>query len=79
MPLACKICLLTRGLRGADIGSLPTTQDELNKHIEDVHHMPVLRDGEDEAQATARFVREHPGVENCADCREKGAPWAVET
>lgn len=77
MAYACKICLLTKGLKGKDIASLPQTQEELDKHLEDEHHMPVQRPGESEEQTIARFVAAHPGVDKCEDCKERGAPWTA--
>ena len=54
MSIACKICIATKGLRGTDIDSLPKTEEELIEHIESVHHMPVIREGETEEQAAER-------------------------
>jgi hypothetical protein len=68
--------MATRGLRGSDIGSLPKDEEELFEHIESVHHMPVVREGETEEQATERFLRKHPEARDCPECKAAGALWA---
>ena len=60
MALACKICIVTKGLRGSEIGSLPKNEEELVDHIEKVHHMPVTREGETHGQCIARFLEKYP-------------------
>ena len=67
MALACKYCIMARGLRGSDIGGLPQTEDELVEHIEREHHIPVSRDGETNTETQERFKRENPqaGGPNC--------------
>jgi len=55
---ACKICILTRGLRGSDLANLPKTEDELFEHLEKVHGITVAREGETAEQATARVWSE---------------------
>lgn len=60
MAYACKICILTKGLKGTDIPSLPTTEIELWEHIESVHHIPVRRPLETPAEALERFNRTYP-------------------
>ena len=75
MGLACKICIAEQGLRGSDVANLPQTEEELFEHIESVHHIPVIREGETKDTATERFLRAHPEAATCADCKEKGAAW----
>jgi hypothetical protein len=75
MAIACKFCILTKGLKGSEIGSLPQTEEELFRHIEAVHHIPVRREGESEEAGLGRFQRENPeaGGPNCRcpDCRRR--------
>lgn len=77
MPIGCKICIARDGLKGSEIDKLPKTHDELYEHLEAVHHMVVLREGETEAQAQTRFIAAHPAALDCDDCRERHAPWAA--
>jgi hypothetical protein len=77
MAYACKHCILTKGLKGSEIGSLPQTLDELADHMEKEHHMPVTRDGESKEQAEARFLAKHPEAKECSECREARAPWTA--
>lgn len=75
MALACRICIARNGLRGRDIANLPKNEDELVEHMERVHHMPVIREGETKAEATARFLKQYPEARNCNECRDAGAEW----
>lgn len=75
MPFACKICLLNKGLSGADIHTLPRSEEELFEHLEQDHHMPVARDGETRDEAVARFLKKFPEAVTCEDCIRRGAPW----
>ena len=61
MALACKICILQKGLRGSEIASLPQNEEELADHMEKVHHMPVTREGETDEEALERFLKKYPG------------------
>lgn len=65
--IACKICIATKGLKGSDLAGQPRTNEELYRHIEQEHHMPVRRENETEDQCMARFERENPDAtgENC--------------
>ena len=67
MALACKYCILTKGLRGSDISKCPQNEEELAQHIESEHHIPVRRKNETAAECNERFQRENPeaGGENC--------------
>jgi hypothetical protein len=65
MPLACSVCLLARGFRDSEGGTLPRTQEELNEHMECVHHWIIQREGETLEEAAAR-VRAKVG--SCAEC-----------
>lgn len=78
MALACKICIATKGLSGADIDSLPKNEEELFEHVESVHHMPVQRKGESMEQAIKRFIKKYPEAKTCQDCIDAGAPWTQE-
>lgn len=62
MPIACKLCIATRGLRGSDISGLPQSEEDLAQHMEQEHHVPVRRNDESEAECTVRFAREQPGA-----------------
>lgn len=35
--LACRVCVGSRGLKGSDVGKLPKTEDEFQKHMQEVH------------------------------------------
>lgn len=67
MAYACKYCLLTNGLKGSEIGSLPQTEEELYEHIEKFHHLPVQRKNESKKECEERFKKENPeaGGLNC--------------
>ena len=58
----CKICVMTKGLRGSELNQWPDVSDIEGRaqHIESVHHIPVGRDGETEEQTMERFRREYP-------------------
>lgn len=62
MAIACKYCIATKGLKGSDIGSLPTTDEEFYDHIESEHHVPVKRAGETYAECKKRFAKAYPEV-----------------
>lgn len=73
MALACKICIMQKGLRGGEIGSLPQTVEELACHLEKVHHMPVRRSGESPEDCIKRFLEKYPEARTCPDCIAAGA------
>lgn len=75
MAYACKICIAQKGLRGSEIASLPQTEEELMEHMEAVHHIPVIREGETEEQAVERFLKKHPEAKTCPECIAAGASW----
>ena len=75
MPLACRICIMHKGLLGSEVKSLPKTEEELWDHLESEHHVIVKREGESAEQATARFLKKYPDAVNCEDCKRRGAPW----
>lgn len=79
MSFACKFCILTRGIRGSEIASLPETEEELLQHIEREHHVPVRRKNETLEECKERFQRENPeaGGPNCKcpDCKRQIGPW----
>jgi hypothetical protein len=76
MPLACKICVLTQGLKGSDIASLPQTEDELIEHVERDHHVAVVRPGETQEQALDRLWAQHPEARDPATCKCPGCASA---
>lgn len=67
MAIACKYCILTKGLKGSDVVKLPQTDEEFFNHIEREHNICVMRENETKEQAWERFVRENPeaGGPNC--------------
>ena len=79
MAIACKWCILSKGLKGSEIGSLPQTEEEFERHIEQVHHIPVRREGETVEAARTRFQRENPEAGGpycrCPDCRRGRAAF----
>ena len=60
MPFACKYCIALKGLTVEDVRNLPKNEDQLYDHIEKVHHIPVMREGETEEKAFERFRKENP-------------------
>jgi len=68
---ACLYCVMERGLRGDEIPDLPLAGDTqaIAHHIESVHHIPVVRDGETLEEARARFAKEQPEAADPATCR----------
>ncbi len=75
MAIACKICIITKGIRGSDKESFFETQEELNDHLEKVHHMPVCREGETSEECIKRFIEKYPEARTCSECIEAGAKW----
>jgi len=75
MPIACKICIAQRGLRGGEIDSLPKTKEELMDHIEKIHRMPVQRKGETHEQCIKRFTEKYPEARTCPECIATGVEW----
>lgn len=73
MAIACRICVVTKGIRGSDL--MMQTDEELMDHIEKVHHMPVVREDETHEQAEARFIEKYPEAKNCKECIAVGAAW----
>jgi len=65
--IACKYCIMDKGLKGSELESLPQTDEEFSNHIEKEHHIPVRRDNETDEQYLERFQRENPeaGGPNC--------------
>jgi len=76
MPLACKLCIIERRLKIADMHLSPQTEDGIVAHLETEHHCMVRRVGETLDQAQERFVREHPEVLDCAKCARENALWS---
>ena len=65
----CRLCIVTKGLRGSELIDWPDTDDEEGqvRHIEEVHRIPVVRVRESQAEAEERLRRENPetGGSNC--------------
>jgi hypothetical protein len=76
MPLVCNLRIVERGLKIANLDSLPQTEASMIEHLENNHHCPVYRNGETPDQAHERFVREHPEVLDCKTCARENAPWS---
>ena len=72
MPIACKICIAERGLKGSEISLLPKTEEELIEHIEREHHIPIRRYNETEEQATERLRAAYPEARDPATCKCPG-------
>ena len=75
MPIACKICIMTKSLKGSDIISLPKTEDDLMDHMEKVHHMPVQRESETNEECIKRFIEKYPEARTCPECVMVKAEW----
>jgi len=69
MPLACKLCIATKGLKGSEIGSLPNTYEELFEHVEREHHVPIVREGETAAEAYDRLLLKYPEARDPKTCK----------
>jgi hypothetical protein len=83
MPLACRICVSTKGLKGSEIDSLPKIEEELWEHIEREHHITVRRPGETNEQARERFLAQYPEALDprtckCPDCAEARSRQSVQ-
>lgn len=75
MAIACKICIMTEGIRGSDKNSFFETDEELRSHLEEVHHMPVKRVGETQEECIKRFLEKYPKAKTCPECIAAGAEW----
>ena len=62
MPFACKYCIALYGMTAEDVEKLPKNENQLYDHIETVHHIPVMREGETEEVAFERFRKENPAA-----------------
>jgi len=67
--IACKICMFSKGLT-LQSPHIFQTDDELQEHLEAVHHMFVKREGETAKEAEARVRRAHPEIDTCPECVE---------
>ena len=73
MALACKYCVLTKGLKGtgenlADGKKIMfDTPEEFFNHIEMEHDIPITRVGETESECMERFkkINKRAGTDNC--------------
>ncbi len=72
--IACKICMAEKGLT-LNSTYLFDTQDELNTHLEAIHHKPVIQKGESEDEAIKRFLEKYPEAKECEQCNDAGAKW----
>ena len=72
--LTCSICVGRYGFTLADKDRLFESDNELANHMEDVHGIPVAREGETIEQAVERCA--HKGIVEdrsvclCEDCQE---------
>ena len=73
MPIACKYCILTKGLKGTGENLTDgkkimfDTEEELCDHVEMEHDIPVMREDETESECKERFnkINRRSGTENC--------------
>ena len=69
----CPYCTATNGLKGSDLikgGEKDMDDDEVfAKHIEDVHHIPVIWKGETKDQCEERFYKTHPEAKDPKTCK----------
>jgi len=75
MAIACKLCIMEKGLRGSDIVSLPQTEEEFIAHLERDHHIPVQNEGETREDCIKRFLEKYPEARTCPECIAQGADW----
>ena len=75
MSIACKICIMEKGLKGSETNRFFATEEQLFDHLEDEHDLVVRREGETEAEANARVHAKNKriGTENCRcpECKAK--------
>jgi hypothetical protein len=69
MALACKYCIIAKGLKGSEIDALPQTEEELFDHLEHEHHIPVRREGETSEQARERLYTTYPEARDPKTCK----------
>jgi hypothetical protein len=69
MPIACKMCIAEKGLKGSEIDQLPKTDEELIDHIESEHHIAVKREGESEEKAHERLIAKYPEANDTKTCK----------
>jgi hypothetical protein len=69
MAIACKYCIMTKGLKGSDIATLPKTEEEFLEHIESEHNIAVRREGETDEQAKQRLFAKHPEARDPSTCK----------
>ncbi len=69
----CKICIAQFGFRLDDKSKTFETDEELYEHMENVHGIPVKREGETKEQTEARCARKGIVADRklcqCVDCR----------
>lgn len=58
MPIACKYCILTKGIKGTSGPGLFSTDEDLYRHLEAEHGIIVRRDGETDQEASERYNQE---------------------
>lgn len=70
---ACKICVARYGLTLQEKDRIFETEEELFEHMENVHGIPVIREGETEADAKKRCAEKGIGEDvtkcQCEDCK----------
>ena len=74
--IACRFCVGEKGLT-LNSKHLFKTQEELNDHLESVHHMPIINEGETEDDAMKRFLEKYPEAKDCPECKAAGAKWVT--
>lgn len=63
MKVACKLCIMAKGLKGDDIlGNLFESEEDMYQHLEKDHGVPVRRENETDAECQERFKRENPAA-----------------
>ena len=71
----CKICVARYGFTLQDKDRMFETEEELYEHMENVHGIPVIREGETEADAKKRCAEKGIGEDvtkcQCEDCKSK--------
>ena len=75
MAIGCKICIASKGLRGDEIDKLPQNEKEYIEHMEKVHHMSVIQEGETQKEVEKRFIEKYPEAKTCPECIAAGASW----
>lgn len=65
MAHACKLCIMTKGINGGDVASLPQTEEEFFDHLEREHHVVIPREGESQDDADRRVLASGFACDEC--------------